>query len=133
MSSSSTEVREIRKFGLIAVVFFGAIAALALWRGKTIVLGVFSILFLAGVLFALVPGPMAPAYRGWLRVSHRIGQVTTAILLTLTFYLAVTPVALMRRWFGGSPLPLKPDSESDTYWVNREEPAQPRERFFKRF
>ena len=103
MSSSSTDAREVRKFGLIAVAFFGAIAALALWRGKTAVLGVFSVLFLAGVLFALAPGPMAPAYRAWMRVSHRIGQVTTAILLTLTFYLAVTPVALMRRLFGGSP------------------------------
>ena len=133
MNSSSTETNEIRKFGLIAMAFFGTIAALALWREKSFALGVFSLLFMAGVLFALVPGPMTPVYRTWLRISHRIGQVSTAILLTLTFYLAVTPMALLRRVFGGAPLPLRPDPKSDTYWVARDEPVQPRERFLKRF
>ena len=133
MNSSSTEKRDIRKFGLIAICFFGAIAALAFWRGRPGVLGVFGILGTAGLLFFLIPGPMAPVYRGWLRISHIIGRITTGIILILAYYLAVTPVALAKRVFGGVPIPLKPDPQADSYWVERPEPVQPNERFIKRF
>lgn len=133
MSSSSTEKREIRKFGLIAICFFGTIALLAVWRERTGIMVVFGILAVAGVVFALAPGPMAPVYRGWLRISHVIGRVTTGIILALTYYLAVTPVALVKRVFSGAPIPLKPDPRAETYWVDRPEPAQPRERFIKRY
>ncbi|MBI9082653.1 MAG: hypothetical protein JEZ11_03590 [Desulfobacterales bacterium] len=133
MNSSSTEKREIRKFGLIAICFFGTIAALAIWRERAGVMMVFGTLAVAGVLFALVPGPMAPVYRGWLRVSHVIGRITTGIILTLTYYLAVTPVALAKRVFSGAPIPLRPDPQAETYWVGRVEPVQPKARFIKRY
>jgi hypothetical protein len=35
--------------------------------------------------------------------------------------------------FGGRPLSLKIDKGCDSYWVERTEPAQPRERFIKRY
>jgi hypothetical protein len=38
-----------------------------------------------------------------------IGRVITTIILTLSYYLVITPAALIKRVFGGRPLPLKPD------------------------
>ena len=35
--------------------------------------------------------------------------------------------------FGGRPLPTKPDKEAMSYWVERTDPAQPEERFLKRY
>ena len=83
--------------------------------------------------FILLPVPLKPVYKTWLKITHFIGRVITTIMLTLLYYLVITPAALIKRIFGGRPLPLKPDKNVFSYWVLREEPAQPRERFLKRF
>jgi len=62
-----------------------------------------------------------------------MGRVMTALMLTLAYYLVMTPSGLMKRIFGGVPIPGTPDKGASSYWVPRSEPAQPKERFFKRF
>ena len=76
---------------------------------------------------------MKPVHALWLRIAHFLGKVVTAIILTLAYYLVITPAALIKRLFGGAQFPIKHDKTCLSYWVTREEPAQPRERFFKRF
>jgi len=125
--------RETRRFGLIAFVFFGLLFALALWRGKVVPMGLFGGLGLLGLGFLAFPGPMRPIHAGWLRVAHAIGTLITAVMLTLAYYLVITPSAWLKRIFGGRPIPWAPDPRADTYWVPREEPAQPKERFHKRY
>jgi len=133
MSLSSTERNEIRKFGLVALVFFGALFGLAVWRDRTVPTVLFGLLGFLGLLFLALPGPMRPVHAGWLKVAHAIGRTITTIMLTLAYYLVMTPSAWLKRLFGGKPLPGKPDPDATTYWVTRDEPVQPRERFFKRF
>jgi len=62
-----------------------------------------------------------------------MGSKITILILTILFYFVITPAALLKSIFGGKPLPVKPDPDADTYWVTRSEPAQPKERFPKRF
>ena len=125
--------RETRKFGLIALVFFGALFSLALWRDKTIPVFLFGALALLGLAFLAMPGPMKPVHSGWLKAAHAIGRAITTIVLTLAYYLVITPSALLKRVFGGKPISCKIDRDASTYWVTREEPVQPKERFHKRF
>ena len=132
-NSNLTEKREIRKFGAVALVFFGFLCALGIWRAKPIPIGLFGALAFLGLCFLLAPGPMRPLHAGWLRVAHFIGKVITTVLLILAYYLVITPAGLLKRIFGGRPLPLKFDRAASSYWVDRTEPAQPKERFFKRF
>lgn len=124
---------EVRKFGLIALCFFGGLCALAVWREKAIPMVLFGCLASLGLAFVVLPGPMRPVHAGWLKVAHFIGRALTTVMMTLAFYLVITPVALLKRIFGGKPLPGKPDKGAETYWVTREIPAQSRERFHKRF
>jgi len=124
---------EIRKFGIIALCFFGALCALALWRDRTIPSVFFGFLALLGLGFLLLPGPMGPVHAGWLKVAHAIGRAITTVIMTLSFYLVITPSGLLKRVLGGRPIPGKPDRDAETYWITREEPAQPKERFYKRF
>lgn len=128
-----TDAAEIRRFGLIATVFFGALAGLALWREKPLPLVLFGLLTAIGLALALAPQPLRPVYDTWLKVGHLIGRIITTAMLTIAYYLVITPAALLKRLFGGRPLPLKPDPGAASYWVARSEPAQPRERFIKRF
>lgn len=133
MNSSSTDVREIRKFGAVAVVFFGSLTGLAFWKQKLALKAIFGLLALTGLGLLLLPGPLSPVYRAWMKAAHLIGRTMTIVMLTLAFYLVITPAGLIKRVFGGAPLPLEPDRSASSYWVARKEPAQPRERFRKRY
>jgi hypothetical protein len=133
MSSSSTETSEIRRFGLFAALFFGVLLGIALWRHRPFLSYTFGGLFLCGLCFACFPEFVRPIYKQWLKVSRSIGKVNTLILLTLMYYLVITPVALIKRTLGGKPLPTKPDKTAASYWVSRPEPGQPKERFLKRY
>ena len=133
MSLNSTDKKKIRQFGGVAFVFFGFLCTLGIWSQKPTPTYLFGSLSLLGIGFILLPVPLKPVYETWLKITHFIGRVITTVMLTLLYYLVITPAALIKRIFGGRPLPLKPDKNVFSYWVPREEPAQPRERFLKRF
>ena len=133
MTLYSTDSREIRKFGLIALVFFGCLCGLGLWMKKPIPTYLFGFLSLLGLGFALEPAPLRPIYDVWLRIGHFMGTIIAALILALAYYLVITPAALIKRLFGGRPLPIKPDHNVSSYWITRAEPVQPKERFIKRY
>jgi len=130
---NSTDTKQIRKFGLIALIFFGSLCALGIWREKSIPTYLFGVLAILGLGFIILPYQLKPVFIGWLKIAHFIGRVVTTFLLTLAYYLVITPSALIKRVFGGTPLPVKPDRNSSTYWVTRTEPVQPKDRFLKRY
>ena len=133
MISYSTEKREIRKFGLIALIFFGCLCILGLCMKKPIPTFLFSSLSILGLGFILIPTQLRPIYAGWLKIAHLLGIIVTTLTLTLTYYLVLTPSAMIKWIFSGRPIPLKPDKNASSYWVDRTEPAQPGERFIKRY
>jgi len=133
MSLSSTDIREIRKFGVVAFIFFGSLCALGFWMRKPFPAYFFGFLFLLGFGFILIPAQLKPVYAGWLKIAHFVGRIITALIFTLAYFLVITPATLIKRLFGGSPLPLRPDKKASSYWVARTEPAQPKERFLKRY
>jgi hypothetical protein len=133
MDTLSTDPRDIRKFGIIALVFFGSLCAVAIWKLKPILMCLFGFLGFLGVCFLLFPSQTGPLYMGWMKFAHFVGRVVTVLMLTLAYILVITPAAWLKRLFGGRPLPMKPDREASTYWVERQEPAQPKERFLKRY
>lgn len=61
---------------------------------------------------ALVANMASPRlFRGfaflWLNFSHALGAVVSRIILTLGFFLLVTPIGLVRRLLGKDPMALK--------------------------
>ncbi len=132
-NSSSTEPAAVRRFGLAALGFFGFLAGVGLWRDKPLPAVLFGALAALGLLFVLFPAPTAPLYRAWMAVAHRIGTGITAVVLTVAYYLVITPAALVKHIFGGRPLPWAPDRQCESYWQDRSDPAQPAERFSKRY
>lgn len=55
-------------------------------------------------------------YRGGMTVSFHIGQIIGKILLTLFFFLFVTPTGLLLRLFGKDLLRLKQTPGEETFW-----------------
>ncbi len=133
MHGHLTEPRRVRTFGAVVFPLFGALS-LAAWAAERVAPScLFSFLSLLGLGFLLVPAGLMPVYLGWVAVARRVGSAVTLLVLTLFYLLVMTPAACLKKWFGGSPLPLSPDPASPSYWVQRREAAQPKERFLKRY
>lgn len=133
MTSSSTDARQIRRFGLVAFIFFGLLSALGWWKEKPFPFYFFGILALIGVGFILFPIRLRFLYTAWHSVAYRIGRFVNTVILVIAYYAVITPAALLKRVFGGRPLPTRPDGNIASYWIERKEPIQPRDRFLKRF
>ena len=93
----------------------------------------FGLLSSMGLGFLMIPNTLRPVYLSWMKIAHFLGKVFTTLILVIAYYLVITPSALIKRLFGGAPLPVKPDRKSSSYWVTRAEPGQPKEQYIKRY
>ena len=72
------------------------------------------------LLFAgFAPNLLSFVYRPWMRFARFLGTISSTILLTLLFFLVVTPIGLLQRLFGKRPLDLRFKTNDDTYWQKR--------------
>ena len=133
MSLNLTDIKQIRKFGLIALIFFGILCALGIWLEKSMPANLFGTLAALGLGFILFPHQLKPVFVAWLKIAKFLSRAVTTLTLTLVYYIVITPTAIIKRIFGGTPLPIRPDKTVSSYWVAREEPVQSKEQFLKRF
>ena len=71
------------------------------------------------IAFLLFPPVYRKIYRGWNWLARKIGQFNSYIILTLIFYLIVTPISLLLRLLGKDLLDRKIDSRATSYWHPR--------------
>ena len=117
----TTNKKELRKFGLVMAGAFTLLAAYLWYRGSANAWWIASIggSFLG--LGSLVPIALAPIEFIWMKIAHVMGFVMTRVILTLVFFLAITPTGLVFRLLGKDLLQKKIDPGADTYWI----PAEP--------
>ncbi len=81
----------------------------------------------------LLPAILRPLYVPWMLLAAVLGWVMTRVLLTLTFYVMITPIGLLRRIFGHDSLNRKFPGEQESYWEPWEEPEGGHTRHYKPF
>ena len=115
-----TGPRELRTFGLVVGGVFAALGVLFWLRHKP----AFSFLLAPGlalmVFGAIWPQVLKHVYLGWMALTFLLGFVVSNILLTLLFFLVITPIGLVARLFRKDFLNLKLDRTATTYWIRRE-------------
>ena len=122
MNSTSTELtrRTLTSFALIVGGALLVIAAFQWRRGAPQWVWVTLIAIVAALLLgaAIAPALLRPVYRAWMRLGEGLAWVNTRILLTLIFFLVVTPIGLVMRLFGRSPIAVA--KRNDSYWTDVE-------------
>lgn len=107
--------RAPRKFGLVMAGALTVVSLILAWEGRA----AYRYSLLAAVALALlalaVPRLLAPVEVVWMALAKRIGQVGNTVVLTLFFYLVLTPLALAFRLGGRDRLGLRP-GPGDSYW-----------------
>lgn len=114
---------ELRKFGLVMFVPLALLAGLFWWR-KGLGLPAYGLGGAAGFFLLvglLYPRLLGPIERVWMLLGGVMGWVMTRVILTLTFALAITPIALLMRLFRRDPLQMKLHKNATTYWSPTEE------------
>ena len=107
-----------RKFGLTLGIFFGLLAALAYFRGRDPRV----LAFLSGIFlfFALVYPPALRTFqRLWMGLAECMGWVMTRVILTVVFYLVLTPIGFFLRMTGKDLLGRHPQAGQGSYWKER--------------
>jgi hypothetical protein len=115
-----------RRFAFELTVGFGVLAGIALWRNRPHsgrVLGAIGLFVL--LLGLVVPGRLGRVSRAWMRLGDALSRVTSPVVFTLLYYLVITPVGLLRRTLGRSPLARSTDAR--TFWMPRAAPASAEE------
>jgi hypothetical protein len=85
-----------------------------------------------GVIGLVVPGTIRWLFVGATVLAFPIGWVVTHVMLTVMFYLVLTPVGWLFRLGGRDELQLRDDPERKSYWVTRNDSPAP-ERYLKQF
>jgi len=117
--------RELRKFGLVVGGVFAAIGLLLLIRGKAAWPWFATPGLLLVALGGLIPAALKYIYIGWMAMAFALGFVVSHVILTLFFFLVITPVGLVARLLGKDFLRLKLDRNAKSYWMRRE-PCSPK-------
>jgi hypothetical protein len=108
-----------RRFGLEIGALCIAIALLLMRRGAHPIAEVALWLLGAGLAIAamLRPSLLDPTARAWSRIGAPIAAITTPLMLSVVYFVVITPMALLRRTFGRSPITR--DRDASSHWARR--------------
>lgn len=120
-STTHKTSRELRKFGFTMAIAFGLLSTLLWWLDKSTWP---AMAWVAGGFLAPAlswPALLRPIEWAWMKMALAMGYVMTRVLLTLTFYLVMTPLGLVMRLLGKDSLQLRRNPEQSSYWIAVEE------------
>ncbi|HYE33112.1 MAG TPA: SxtJ family membrane protein [Methylomirabilota bacterium] len=128
-----TGKRELRNFGLLVGGIFAALGAWFLYRGKVVgpwFLGVGAPLMLLGLI---APQALRRVYLAWMAMALVMGFVVSTVLLTLFYFVVITPIGLIARLAGKDFMTRRLDKSAPSYWTERSTAAVPATRYEEQF
>jgi len=72
------------------------------------------------VIAFLRPKALNPLTRAWMAFGLLLSRIVNPLVLSILFFVIITPVALVTRLFGRDPLRLKLEPKAKSYWVDRD-------------
>ena len=124
--------RDIRSFGITMGIILFIISGLLMYYNKEIyqIIGTIALAFIG--LGLIIPVVLKPFYFVWMTFAAILGWVMTRVILSLVFYLIITPIGLLTRLLGEDFLALK-KIESDSYWNYRDSSEELNQKYEKQF
>ena len=132
-NSGAVTNAQARKSALLVAAVLLLIGAWNFYRGRMTAVVIFgsagAALFLVGLFF---PPAARGFHKAWMRFAALLGHVNSRVLLTLMYYLAITPYGFVSRLAGRDPLRRR-GGGGESYWVERKRTRQGREQFERLF
>jgi len=117
-------LRDLRVFGFGLAVIAAVLSALAWRKGLARAPWELALAVALALLAGLWPRALKPLYRPWMKAVGAIGKANKWLIMALTYYLIVTPYAVLLRLFGHPLLDLQRGRRA-SYWRPREAAPEP--------
>jgi len=111
--------KQLRSFSLITFLGFGVLALFA-WRKQNLFLMLLLIALQALILLGQFYLPLLLRfYAYWMKIGEILGWLSSRLLLSLIFYLIVTPIGLFLRIIKKTLLDLRFPDAAASFWRKR--------------
>ena len=121
MKNSKIKISSNKSFGIVFFTVFFIIAIWPLLNGYEIRYWslIISIIFLLlGILNSKI---LTPLNKIWFKIGILLGNVISPIVMSIIFFLVVTPTSLIMKLFGKDILGIK-KNRSKSYWIEKSGP-----------
>lgn len=112
--------KEFGKFGLTVGIVLVIISLILLYFDKQI----YRYFSIAGGLLVIsgivLPKALKYPYKAWMILAVVLGFIMSRLILTILFYLIVTPIGFIAKLFGKDFIDLKLEKERSSYWNIRQ-------------
>ena len=108
-----------RSFGIVFFIVFLLIAIYPLINQGEIRIWSLIISFLFLFFGLLNSKILTPLNKLWFRFGLFLGKIISPIIMAVIFFLVVTPIGLLMRFFGKDVLNLKLNKKKSSYWIEK--------------
>ena len=134
MTRQQDTAKQARRFSWMLLVIGSALASFSLWRGHTTRAEIaFGVGALAPLLAYLAPKVWLAFFAKWMKLAEVLSWVSTRVILTVFFFLILTPYAAFLRLIGKAPLDLKWKDGRTTYWIDKPEMKPDLQRYHRAY
>ena len=126
----STSKKDIQKFSYLIGGILILIALYILWKGTAdhrILLGIGIGTILVGIVIPMI---LKPVYYIWMVFANILGWIMTRVILSIVFYLIVTPIGLIAKIFRKRFLDLSFRTDENSYYNFRKDSVSDIEKQF---
>ena len=131
-SLNSTKNSELRKFGLLVGSIFAVIGLFPVIKGRSLNFYLIIIGAVFIILAVLTPNLLSPVHKGWMKIGRVLGRINTFLILSIIFFLFVTPIGFAYKIFGSGSKKFAHRLSKKSYWIKRN-PANPKEEMKRTF
>ena len=131
--SKKEDLKDIKKFSLTIGIIFIFIGILLFFNEKSIYLYFIIIPILFILIGHIVPLSIKPIFRIWMFLAFILGLIMTRVNLGLVYFVILTPIAIIARFFGNKYLKITFDKKSSTYWNYEVNTRDDKNRYEKQF
>ena len=114
-----SEKSDLRKFGITIGILLMIIAGILFWKEKESFQIFLTIGAVLCVFSVVIPVILKPIYWIWMIFATILGWIMTRVILSILFYVIITPIGFIPRIFGKQFIELKWNKKNSTYWNYR--------------
>ena len=117
-------------FGLLFFVVFLVIGLWPLLNGDPPRVYFFPFAFLFLILGLINSTILTPLNKAWIKFGELLGRIIAPIVMGVIYFIILTPLSFLVRFFGKDLLNLKFSNKVNTYWIKRVKDLGPMDKQF---
>ena len=118
MKNSNIKIGTNKSFGIVFFIFFLIVSIFPLFKEGDIRIWSFIIAIIFLVLGLMNSKILTPLNKIWFKFGILLGNFVSPIVMSIVFFVIVTPTSIIMRVLGKNLLNLKKGNKK-TYWVER--------------